>query len=79
MDNTLFYDNSIKQAFYHTWDYLYLWASNSIVVINNQKFQFCKKTVTSTGLNITPSGTTPSSNILSLIRDFPVPQNITGA
>ena len=72
VDDTLLYDNSIEQAFYHTWDYLYLCTSNSIV-INNQKFKFCKKTVTFAGLNITPSGITPSSNTMSAIRDFPVP------
>ena len=49
------------------------------LIRDNQKFQFCKKTVTFTGLNITPSGISSSSNILSAIRDFPVPQNITGA
>ena len=72
VDDTLLYDNSIEQAFYHTWDYLYLCTSNSII-INNQKFKFCKKTVTFAGLNITPSGITPSSNTMSAIRDFPVP------
>ena len=79
VNETLLYDNSIEQAFYHTWDYLYLCTSNGIV-INNKKFQLCKKTVTFAGLKITPRGITSSSNILSAIRDFfPVPENITGA
>lgn len=42
VDNLLL--NSIEQAFYHTWSYLYLYASNDIV-INNQKSQFYKKTM----------------------------------
>ena len=42
VDHTLLYGNSIEQESYHTWDYLYLCTSNSIV-INNQKFQFYKK------------------------------------
>ena len=70
VDNTFLYDNYIiEQMFYHTWDYLCLCPTKGIV-INNQKFQFCKKTVIFPGLNITPSGITPSSNILSAIREF---------
>ena len=78
VDDTVIYDNSIEKAFYHTWDYLYLCASNSIV-IDNQKFQLCKKTFTITGLNITPSRITPSNNNFSAIADFPLSQDITGA
>ena len=37
VDDTLLYNNSIEQAFCHFSDYLYLCASNGIV-INNQKF-----------------------------------------
>ena len=55
-----------------------LCTSNGIA-INNQKFQLCMKTVTFPGLNITPSGITPYSNMLPAIRDFTVPQNIIGA
>ena len=47
-------------------------AGNSIV-INTQKYP---RTVTITDLNITPSGITPSSNILSAIRDFLAPQKL---
>ena len=32
VDDTLLYDNSIEQAFYYTWYYLYLCASNGIVI-----------------------------------------------
>ena len=70
--------NYIEQVFYHTWNCLYLCAINGIV-INDQKFQFYKKTVTFTGLTNTLSGITPSSNILSVLSYFCVPQDITGA
>ena len=76
VDDTLLYDNSIKHS--TTLGIICLCTSNGIA-INNQKFQLCMKTVTFPGLNITPSGITPYSNMLPVIRDFTVPQNIIGA
>ena len=78
VEDTLLYVYSIEQSFYHTWDYLIICANNGIV-INASKFQFCKDTVTLTGLNITPKGKTPSNNLLLAIKDFPIPKDITGA
>lgn len=78
VDDTLLYDNNIKESFYHTWDYLTLCAEKGIV-INADKFQFCRDTVNFAGLTITPTGIAPSSHILSAIRDFPTPTNISGA
>ena len=59
-------------------DFLELCALNEIV-INDKKFQFCKETVIFAGLKITPSVIAPSDNILSAIRDFRIPKDITGA
>ena len=78
IDDALLYDYSIKDAFYHTWDFLEFCALNGIV-INDKKFQFCKETVIFIGLKITPSGIAPSNNILSAIKDFPTLKDITGA
>ena len=78
VDDTLLYDFDIKESFYHAWDFLELCELNGIVT-NNKKFQFCKKTVTFAGLKITHSGIAPSDNILSAIKDFPTPKDITGA
>ena len=44
-----------------------------------KSFNFVKKTVIFTSLKITASGIAPSDNILSEIRDFPTPKDITGA
>lgn len=44
VDDTLLYDKTTKQYFYHTWDYLTILANNGIVA-NASKFQFCKETV----------------------------------
>ena len=78
IDDTLLYDNSIKESFYHTWDYLVLCANNGIV-ISKEKFQFCCDSVEFAGLNITPIGISPSPGILAAIKDFPTPKDLTGA
>ena len=64
VDDTLLYDKSIEQAFYHMWDYLTLCANNGVVV-NAKKFKFCQNTVDFAGLTITPTGVTPSAKTLS--------------
>ena len=78
VDDTLLYDESIEQAFYHMWDYLTLCANNGVVV-NAKKFKFCQDTIDFAGLTITPTGVTPSAKILSSICDFPRPTDLTSA
>ena len=78
VDDTLLWDPDIETAFYHTWDYLTLCANNGIV-INKDKFQFCRDEVLFAGLKLTPTGIKPSDHIISAIRDFPTPKTITDA
>ena len=78
VDDTLLYDSSIEEPFNHTWDFLTLCAEKGIV-INADKFQFCRDTVTFAGLTITPTSITPSNNLLSAIKRFSTPKDITGA
>ena len=78
IDDTLLHDESIENSFFNTWDYLTLCANNGIVA-NQKKFQFCQDTVEFAGLTITPSRITPSEKLLSAIRDFPTPTDLTGA
>ena len=78
VDDTLLYDSSIEQAFYHVWDYLTICANNGVVV-NAKKFRFCQDTVDFAGLTITPTGVTPSVKTLSSICDFPTPTDLTSA
>ena len=78
MDATLLYKLSIESNYYHTWDYLELCSKNG-VTLNEPKFQFCQKTVTFAGLTLTPSGVQPSKGILSAIRNFPIPRDLTSA
>ena len=78
VDDSLLHDSTIEEAYWHTWDYLMLCAKNGIV-INLSKFQFCQKTVNFAGLKLTTSGVAPSDQMLSAIKEFPAPKNITGA
>ena len=78
VDDTLLYDYSIEDAFFHTWDYLTTCAENGIV-ISEEKVKFCRDTADFAGLTLSLQGISPSNNILSAINDFPIPTNITGA
>ena len=78
VDDCLLYDETIEQSFYHAWDFLEICAQHGIT-INIDKFQFCQDSIEFAGLNITPTGITPSDKLISAIRDFPTPTNITDA
>ena len=67
-----------KKHFFHIWDYLTTCAENAIV-ISEEKFKFCRDTVDFAGLTLSPQGISPSNNILSAVKDFPTPTDITGA
>ena len=76
VDDTLLFDSSIHDAFFHTFDYLYKCASRGIV-FNASKFKFCRQTVTFAGFTITPSGIKPSESTLTALKDFPTPKSTT--
>ena len=78
VDDVLLHDVEIKQAFYHTFDFLSLAHKNG-VVLNISKFQFCEMEVDFAGLRITSKGVAPSKSMLSAIAEFPEPSNLTDA
>ena len=78
IDDTLLYNHSIDEAFYHMWNFLQLCVDNDIV-INASKFKFCRQTVEFAGSQITPTGIAPSEKLLVAIKEFPKPENITDA
>ena len=78
VDDTLLYDSSIEEAFYHTFDFLLHCAKNGIA-LNREKFQFCQDIVQFGGLQIIPSGVIPSKSILGVILSFPIPKTLTDA
>ena len=78
IDDTLLFDNTIRDAFFHTWDYLVLCAEKGIV-INKEKLKFCQRTIDFAGLTLTPSGVRPSDPMISAIKNFPTPHDISSA
>ncbi|XP_069972259.1 uncharacterized protein [Penaeus vannamei] len=78
VDDTLLWDDSIEDAFWHTFDYLFLCANNGIT-INPENFVFSRTSVDFAGLSITETSITPSVDMLQAIRDIPISQDITGA
>ena len=77
VDDSLLWDRSLEDSFWHTVDYITLCGENG-VVFDPSKFVFGADTVDFAGFTITPEGYKPTARLLSAIRDFPTPTNITG-
>ena len=76
IDDTLLYDSSIEEAFYHAFDYLHLCGQNGIT-LNPDKFKFCRREVEFTGYHLGWDGYKPTEDKLSAIRNFPMPEQPT--
>lgn len=76
IDDSLLWDDSIEQSFWHTFDYLKLCNDNGIV-FNSEKFQFAQETVEFAGFEITKDGFKPLRKIMEAIQNFPTPKSIT--
>ena len=76
VDDTLMWDGSIEEAFFHTVDWLDLCGRNG-VSLNPTKFVFAKETVEFAGFEITSNSVRPAPRFLQSIRDFPTPKNVT--
>ena len=74
VDDTLLYDNSIEEAFFHICDCLTVFAENRVVA-NSKKFQIYKDTIDFAGSTITPTRVAPSDRMLSSITNFQKPTN----
>ena len=78
VDDVCIYDNTIENAFWHAWELLSVCAQHGIV-INKDKFQFCFKQVDFAGMSLTEIGVQPSEKMLSAIKNFPPPTNLSKA
>ena len=76
IDDSLLYDIGIKEAFFHTFDYLCLCAENG-VTLNPKKFEFCRKDLDFCGFHLSWDGFRPSDDTISSIRKFPMPEKPT--
>ena len=78
VDDSVMWADSIQESFIQVCQYLDLCARNGII-LNPKKFQFCKDVVDFAGLQITATSVRPSDKLLESIKQFPTPQDITGA
>ena len=76
VDDTLLYDSTVEEAFHHTYDYLKLCAENG-VTLNPKKFRFCRREVEFCGYLIGWEGYRPCDEMISAIKDFPMPAEPT--
>ena len=77
VDDSLLWDRSLEESFWHTLSYITLCGRNG-VVFNPSKFAFGADTVDFAGFTVTSSGYKPTTQLLTAIRDFPTPTDITG-
>ena len=77
IDDACLWDWKLKDHFYHVVDFLTLTSNNGIIQ-NPTKFVFGKTTIDFVGFNLNPEGVAPSEEILTSIKEFPKPKNITG-
>jgi hypothetical protein len=75
IDDSLLWDHSIEEAFWHTLDYLDLCAANGIV-FNLEKFHFAEMEVEFEGFTLTATGLKPSRLLLDSIQMFPTPKTL---
>ena len=73
VDDSLLYDTSIEDAFWHTCDYLKHCSDNGIV-FNEEKFIFAKQKCEFAGFELTSDGFRPPTKILEAIKNFPTPK-----
>ena len=76
IDDSLLWDNTIEDAFWHTFDYIHHCCSNG-VVFNQEKFRFAEKEVEFAGFEMTADGYRPPKSMIESIRNFPTPKSIT--
>ena len=76
IDDALLWSSSIEEAFFHTVQWLDICGKNGIV-LNPNKFTFCRDTVEFAGFEITPNSVRPVPRYLEAIQNFPTPKTIT--
>ncbi len=76
VDDGLLWDDSIEEAFWHTFDHIKLCADNGIV-FNPSKFKFGRKSVKFAGFEVTEDGYRPANHVVEGIRNFPTPKSTT--
>ena len=76
IDDSLLYDLSIEQAFWHAVDFIILCNTNGII-FNVEKFRFAEEELDFAGFTVTMEGIKPTKQMISTLEGFPTPKNRT--
>ena len=72
IDDTILHDKSVKESFYHTFDFLNTCLANG-VTLNPKKFLFCRRKLDFAGYTLDWDSFYPSSDTVDAIAKFPMP------
>ncbi len=75
VDDSLLYDSSIEEAFWHVIAYIILCHNNG-VIFNAKKFQFALKELDFAGFTVTMDGFKPTKGMISAFQNFPTPKHV---
>ena len=78
VDDTLLHEPTIETSFFATCRYIDV-CGRAGVVFNPEKFVFSREEVDFAGFTVADSDIRPTKRMLATIRDFPKPENLTGA
>ena len=78
VDDTLLWDNTIAESFWHIVDYMNH-NCNQGIVFNSSKFKFSCKELDFAGFTLTDDGMKPSKSLLDAIASFKTPKSLTDA
>jgi hypothetical protein len=76
VDDCLLHDETIEQAFFHTFDFL-LACAKAQITLSLEKFQFCCREVEFAGYHLGWENYTPSASTIAAIQEFPMPDKPT--
>ncbi|XP_064091675.1 uncharacterized protein LOC135205255 [Macrobrachium nipponense] len=74
VDDTLLYDNSVEEAFWHMYNFLDTCAKKGIT-LKPEKFSFCQREVSFVGFQLGWDSYRPTEESLAAIQRFPMPDN----
>ena len=72
VDDTLLFDSSVEDAFWHTYDFLETCAMRG-VTLNPEKFRFCRRQVDFVGFHVGWDAYRPTEERLAAIKNFDMP------
>lgn len=72
VDDTLLYDTNVEEAFWHTYNFLEVFAKAG-VTLKPEKFQFCRREAAFAGYHLGWDTYEPTAERLAAVKDFTMP------